>query len=205
MVDLHTNPLEQEVHAKQEVYEEPSLLGDPSIATFSEFLKTGHYEKKSLLPHSMYARLEQLVSSLLHYKDSFPQNSLQLLLISDSENMNSFKEVLNTMIPIDQADFFQIREHKIKGDRKNKMTLKKNKMNLQSFINNDKQGIISILFCEDKKSNDSLVGLDLGTIDGILCFGEVNEVKKSQRIGRITRFTRAISNDKNDCIYIQLG
>ena len=50
-------------------------------------------------------------------------------------------------------------------------------MNLQSFINNLNQGIISILFCEDGNSNDSLVGLDFGTIDGILCFGEVDEKK----------------------------
>ena len=205
MVDIHTKPLETEVHVEQEVFEEPSLLKDWSMATFSEFLNTGWYEKKSLLPHSMYARLEQLVSSLLHYKKSFPLNSLQLLLISDTQNMNSFKEVLHNMIPVDQADFFEIREHKNKGDRYNRMTVKKSKMNLQSFINNVNQGIISILFCEDRNSNDSLVGLDLGTIDGILCFGEVDEKKKSQRIGRITRFSRAVSTYKNECIYVQLG
>ena len=75
----------------------------------------GLYEKKSLLPHSMYARLEQLVSSLLHYKQSFPQNSLQLLLISDSQNMNSFKEVLNNMIPVDQGIFLKLENIRTKG------------------------------------------------------------------------------------------
>ena len=71
-------------------------------------------------------------------------------------------------------------------------------------MDNKKQGI-SILFCNDQDSTDSLVGLDLGTIDGILCFGDVGEVKKHQRIGRIVRFTRAISTEKNHCLYIQLG
>jgi len=203
MVNI-TKPSEEEISGEKEVFIEPPLLDDPSMDAFSEFLKMGWYDKKSILPYSMHARLEQLVYSLLHYMSSFPQSNLQFLLVSDSENMNSFKEVLKSMIPDDQADLFEIREHKNKGNQKNKMTLKKNKENLRSFMDNKKQGI-SILFCNDQDSTDSLVGLDLGTIDGILCFGDVGEVKKHQRIGRIVRFTRAISTEKNHCLYIQLG
>ena len=186
-----------------------SCLVDSSMKSLQEFLMGNPFvdeiESQGYIIESLPSRIEQVIRTLLYYHESYPEKDLKFLLVNDCCDLDFFTEKIASLVPPEQEDLITIIKHSNHGSLKEPMTQKRVKNNILQFEN--ATGITFFACTDDKRGgNDSMVGLDFGNLNGIICLGKVSHDLYQQRIGRLTRVSRILNpNIDKDCLYIQIG
>lgn len=192
---------------EQEKKDDNVLLGS-SMKCLQEFLEKNPFvheiEAQGYVVQSLSSRIEQVIRSILFYHECYPEKNLNFLLVNDSCDLEFFTEKIASLVPEDKKNSITLIQHSIHGTREFPMTQNRVKETIKKFKNSTG---ITFFTCTDDKNrrNDSMVGLDFGNLNGIICLGKVSNDLYQQRIGRLTRVSRFTNPliDKN-CLYIQI-